>query len=84
MAIANIFSERLCAARKQMGITQAELARRMNIQRATLKRYEHGLLLPSFETLLRLSKALGVTTDHLIGCATLKEAVLHVAKGTEE
>lgn len=63
----NIFSQRLRAARKLRELDQAELAMKAGLQASAISHFETGTRKPSFDNLHRLSKALRVTTDYLIG-----------------
>jgi DNA-binding XRE family transcriptional regulator len=58
---------RIMIARKESGMTQAELAPKLQIGRAQLANIEGDRSLPSIEVLLRISNVLGVSTDHLLG-----------------
>ena len=53
-------------ARKKAGLTQIGLAKLANVHRTVIARCEEGVNLPSFKTLCKISKALGVTIDELI------------------
>ena len=58
---------RIMIGRKEKGLTQAELAPRLQIGRAQLANIEGDRSLPSIEVLLRLTNVLGVSADHLLG-----------------
>jgi DNA-binding XRE family transcriptional regulator len=60
---------RIMIARKDKGMTQAELAPKVQIGRAQLANIEGDRSLPSVEVLLRLANVLTVSTDHLLGRA---------------
>ena len=62
-----IFSERLRIARERAGLSQSDLAEKAGFQASAISHFETGRRSPSFENLRRLSDALGVTTDYLIG-----------------
>lgn len=49
----------LIAARTRAGLTQAELAQRMNTTQSTIARLESGRTLPSMRTLARFAEATG-------------------------
>ena len=68
-----IFSRRLRAARELRGLSQLELAERARLQQAAVSLYESGGRRPSLRNLRRLSEALEVTTDYLVGCAERPE-----------
>lgn len=66
------FSNRLIALRKERDLTQAELAKRVNLQRSTLSGYETEGKEPNFETLCQLAEFFGVTTDYLLGISSAR------------
>lgn len=53
--------------RKQKGITQKELATLTGLNKVNICRWENGNAKPDNETILKLAKALNVTTDYLLG-----------------
>lgn len=59
-------SERLIKLRNSMGLTQAQVAELSGISQAQISRYEVGADITS-ENLIRLSSALGVSADFLLG-----------------
>jgi transcriptional regulator with XRE-family HTH domain len=61
------FGQRLRPARLVAGLSQTELEVRSGIPKARLSRYENGHVLPSLQTLQRLSSALGVSEATLLG-----------------
>ncbi|MBD5115731.1 MAG: helix-turn-helix transcriptional regulator [Ruminococcaceae bacterium] len=61
------FGEILKSLRKQSGLTQSELGRRVGLSKAVVSKYETGIGYPNFETLIRIAKYFGVTTDYLLG-----------------
>lgn len=52
--------------RKERGLTQASLSEISGVNRVMIARYEAGLLNPSARTLIKLSAALGVSTDKIL------------------
>lgn len=62
-----MFQENLKALRKQKGITQEELAARLNVVRQTVSKWEKGLSVPDSELLIRLAEALEVPVSQLLG-----------------
>lgn len=58
--------ERIRQARKSAGMTQAELARRLDVTPQTVSQYERGLINPKIETLRKFADALGVTSEVLL------------------
>jgi transcriptional regulator with XRE-family HTH domain len=62
-----IFPRRLRAAREMRALSQLDLAERAKLQQAAVSHYESGGRRPSLRNLRRLSEALEVTTDFLVG-----------------
>lgn len=56
-------------ARKAKGLSQDQLAKMIGVTQGAVAQWENGLTHPSFEVLPKLSAALGVTVDELIGKA---------------
>ena len=61
------FPERLKNARLLRKLDQATLAAKSSLPPSSISHFEAGSRKPSFENLRRLSSALGVTTDYLLG-----------------
>ena len=66
-APSEIFQERLKAARDLRGWSQNDLAVRARMPPSSIAHFETGSRKPSFDTLRRLTNALEVTTDYLLG-----------------
>jgi len=58
--------ERIAKKREELGFTQTELARRAGLKPPAISQYEGGSRNPSYEALIKLSNALGVTVDYLM------------------
>lgn len=61
------FGNRLRRLRKERKLTQKELAGRIGVKNSVISFYEVGDRTPSLEVLVKLSKALHVSTDVLLG-----------------
>lgn len=61
-----IIAENLTMLRKQKGITQAELAARLDYSDKAVSRWEHGETLPDINVLCELCDFYGVTLDFLV------------------
>ena len=57
---------RIAALRKDAGMSQAELARKLGISPSAVGMYEQGRREPSADTLVQLSKLFRVSTDYLL------------------
>ena len=62
-----MFQDNLKALRKKKGITQEELAARLNVVRQTVSKWEKGLSVPDSELLIRLAEILEVPVSRLLG-----------------
>ena len=60
---------RIKKRRRELKLTQTELAKEANLTPAAISQFESGTRKPSFKTLSSLSDALKVTTDYLLGKA---------------
>ncbi len=61
------FAEHLKRIRKSTGLTQAEVAELLNIDRSTYAYYETGKTHPDLELLCRMAGIFHLTTDEMIG-----------------
>lgn len=61
-----IFSEKLTLGRKSRGLSQEELAARLQVSRQAVAKWESGQSYPDISNLIELSKAFGVTVDYLV------------------
>ena len=52
--------------RKNLGMTQEELAKKMGVIQPNVHRWEKGLVTPSLETIKKLAKILNVSADGLL------------------
>ena len=62
-----MFQDNLKALRKKKGITQEELAARLNLVRQTVSKWEKGLSVPDSELLIKLAGILEVPVSRLLG-----------------
>ena len=63
----------LSRLRKECGLTQAELAERINYSDKAVSKWERGESLPDVLTLLSLARELGTDLNTLTGCAPVEE-----------
>lgn len=62
-----MFGENLKTLRKNKGITQEELAARLNIVRQTISKWEKGQSVPDAEMLVKLAEIFEVPVSQLLG-----------------
>ena len=61
------FGEKLRALRKEMGLTQDELAKMLGTSKQILSRYELGQRSPKIEQVSKYAEKLNVSVDYLLG-----------------
>lgn len=59
-------SDKILALRKKRGMSQEELAERLNVSRQAVSRWEMGSAQPDASNLLQLSRLFGVSADYLL------------------
>lgn len=59
-------SEKILRLRKGMGLSQEELAERLNVSRQAVSRWEVGSAQPDAENVFQMSRVFGVTADYLL------------------
>ena len=69
-----MFKENLKTLRKSKGLSQEELATRLNVVRQTISKWEKGLSVPDADLLIRISEILEVSVSELLGAKIEKEA----------
>lgn len=57
---------KILSLRKKAGLSQEEMAEKLNVSRQTISRWEVGTALPDAENLRQLSSLFVVTTDYLL------------------
>lgn len=67
------------ALRNERNISQERLGKKIGVTRSMIALYESGERLPSLSALIELSRALGVTTDYLLGVSQEKGTFLDVS-----
>ena len=51
-------------------MTQADLAKKLNLTKSVISAYENALRLPSYDVLIQIAKLFHVSTDYLLGLET--------------
>ncbi|MCI8745970.1 MAG: helix-turn-helix transcriptional regulator, partial [Lachnospiraceae bacterium] len=62
-----MLNENLKAVRKSKGLSQQELAVKLNVVRQTISKWEQGLSVPDSDMLLSISEALETPVSTLLG-----------------
>src|SRR5262245_8617119 len=68
-----ILQDRLLLARRRIGMTQETLARKTQIFKTDISKYERGQSMPTIAKLVRLADALQTSVDALIGRCPLNQ-----------
>ena len=61
-----IFADKLIRLRKKMGLSQEELAFKMNVSRQAVSKWESSMSIPDLDNVLQLSTLFNVSTDFLL------------------
>ena len=61
-----ILADKIIKERKRLGLSQEELAEKMNVSRQAVSKWEGGQSIPEIEKILQLSSLFGITTDYLL------------------
>jgi len=64
--VKSIIGKNLSELRKKRGLTQAELATKLNYTDKAISKWEHGDALPSIDNLLVICEFYGITLDQLV------------------
>ena len=75
--------------RQQSGLTQSDLAKRLNITRSSVNAWEMGISSPSSQYIIALASIFNVSTDYLLGVSTsatvsVKDIEETIAKALEQ
>ena len=58
---------RIAECRKLLGLSQEELAAKLNISQKSISKYERGDRRPTYETLVAMANLFDVSVDYLLG-----------------
>lgn len=61
-----MLGERIAEQRKKLGLSQEELAEKLNISQKSISKYELGDRKPQYKVLVRMAEYFGVTVDYLL------------------
>ena len=78
-----MLSENIKAIRKSKGLSQQELAIKLNVVRQTISKWEQGLSVPDSDMLISLSEVLETPVSTLLG-ETVIEAEVDTLKAISE
>lgn len=71
---------RLEELRKQLGLSQNELAEKLNMTQQRISAYEKGKREPDINTITQLADFFGVSTDYLLGKSNIRKTDAEIKK----
>ena len=74
----NIVSSSIKKLREERGMTQDELAEKLNVTRQAVSNWETGKTQPDIETLTRLAEIFDVSVERIIYGSERKEKIVHI------
>ena len=69
----SIFSERIIALMNSRGLSQKELAAKVDVTESAMSYYVKGVRTPRSDVLTRMARELGTTTDYLLGTSEVAQ-----------
>ena len=79
-----MLSENIKAIRKSKGLSQEELAIKLNVVRQTISKWEQGLSVPDSDMLVSISEALETSVSTLLGETVIETEVDHLKAISEK
>ena len=67
------FGDKIRALRQEKGLTQKQLASKLEVTKSTISGYEQGVKSPSVEALIKLCSMFNVSADYLLGLSDSME-----------
>lgn len=61
-----ILADKIIEERKRIGLSQEELAERLNVSRQSVSKWESAQSIPDINRIIMLAEIFGVTTDYLL------------------
>ena len=72
--------ERICNRRKQLGLTQEQIADKMDVSVQMISNLERGNKAIKIDNLIKISEILGVSTDYILTQKNTNEDISELAK----
>ena len=73
-------AQRVARIRKEKGITQVEMAKRLGVTQPMVSRIEKGELRLNGEVIVKVAKLLQVSTDELLGVKAIKNSQPEISR----
>ena len=72
------FSDKLILLRKQNGLSQEDLAEKLDVTRQSVSKWESGVSMPELSKILQISQLFNVSTDYLLKEADSEQSVFNL------
>ena len=79
----NVVSNSIKKLREEKGMTQDELAEKLNVTRQAVSNWETGKTQPDIETLTKLAEIFDVSVERIIYGSERKERIIHVNRDVQ-
>ena len=79
----NVVSNSINKLREEKGMTQDELAEKLNVTRQAVSNWETGKTQPDIETLTRLAEIFDVSVERIIYGSERKERIVQVSRNVQ-
>lgn len=73
-------SDKIVGLRKSNGMSQEDLAEKLDVSRQAISRWESGAAMPDANNILQLSKLFDVTTDYLLKRANQNRSSIYATR----
>lgn len=73
---------RIKELRKELNLSQVELASQLHISQQAIQQYESDRNYPSADILIRLSDIFSTSVDYLLGCSDIRERYVRIEMET--
>lgn len=83
IACSETIGDKIRNARKRAGLSQSELAHRLDHNHTTISKWENGTLTPKLSDILKIAKECNVCLEELVPLMSKKEAEDHTTKKNE-
>ena len=70
----SVFSDRIVALMNSKGLSQKELAEKIDVTESAMSYYVKGVRTPRSDVLIRMARELGTTTDYLLGTSDVVQS----------
>lgn len=77
-----MIADTIKALRQRAGLTQSELAKKLNITRSSVNAWEMGISIPSTQYVVELAQIFKVSADYILGMSG--DNIINIASLTEE